>query len=228
MNKKELVVKFRPLVNLACNVHNLRNIFRIRGKRGNQVITSCALLQKVDIRFSGRNNSIIIEDFSILKNVGLYISGNNNTVHIGPWCHLDRAEFCTEDEGNVITIGEHTRILGQTHLAAIEGTKISIGKDCLFSSNVHVRTGDSHSMLDLSGKRINPSENITIGDHVWMGTGTTCLKGVKIPDRSIVGAGALVTRKFEEPHCALAGVPAKVVKRDVDWCIQRIPVEQNA
>lgn len=228
MNKKELVVRFKPLVNLACQVHNLRNFFRIRGKKnGNRVQTSCALLQKVTIHFSGNNNTVIVEDFSILKQVSVYISGDDNVIHIGPWCHLNRAEFCTEDAGNRIEIGGHTRIMGQTHLAAIEGTRITIGEDCLFSSEVHVRTGDSHSVLDLEGKRINPSEDITIGNHVWMGTKTTCLKGAAVPDNSIVGACALVTRKFTQPHSSLAGVPAKVVKQGVDWCLQRIPMEET-
>lgn len=228
MNKKELVVKYRSLVCLACSVHNLRNFFRVHGRgKGNQILAPCALLQKVDIHFSGSGNRVMIEDFSVLKNVSMYISGDGNTIHIGPWCHLNRAEFCTEDAGNTITIGAHTRIMGQTHLAAIEGTQITIGEDCLFSSEVHVRTGDSHSVLNLQGKRINPSEDITIGNHVWMGTKTTCLKGAVIPDRSIVGACALVTGRFDQPNCALAGVPAKVVKRDVDWCLPRIPVEET-
>ena len=227
MNKKELVVKYRPLVALACSVHNLRNFLRIKKHgKGNCIDASCALLQKVDIRFYGDHNTVIVEDFSVLKNVSMSISGSNNTVHIGPWCHLNRAEFCTEDGNNSISIGEHTKIMGQTHLAAIEGTKITIGQDCLFSSGVQVRTGDSHSMLDLQGKRINPSEDITIGDHVWMGTQTTCLKGAGVADHSVVGACALVTKKFTEANCALAGVPAKIVKRDVDWCLPRIPMEK--
>ena len=229
MNKKELVVKYRSLVALACGVHNLRNLLRIKKQgKGNRIDAPCALLQKVDIRFYGDNNRVVVEDFSVLKNVSMSISGSNNTVYIGPWCHLNRAEFCTEDNGNTISLGEHTKIMGQTHLAAIEGTTIAIGKECLFSSGVHLRTGDSHSVLDLQGKRINPSEDIRIGDHVWMGTQTTCLKGAVIPDGNIVGACALVTGKFEEPNCALAGVPAKVVKREVDWCLQRIPVEPGA
>lgn len=228
MNKKELVVRYRPLVALACSTHNLRNFFRVKKHgKGNRLTAPCALLQKVNIHFSGNHNTVIVEDFSTLKNVSLYISGDNNTIHIGPWCYLNQAEFCTENAGNTIAIGEHTRIMGQTHLAAIEGTKITIGEDCLFSSDVHVRTGDSHSVLNLEGKRINPSEDIVIGDHVWMGTKTTCLKGAVIPHHNIVGACALVTGKFEEPNCALAGVPAKVVKREVDWCLQRIPVEET-
>ena len=225
MNKKKLVVKYRPLVALACSVHNLRNFLRIKGRSGNCLEAPCALLKGVRIHFSGKNNRVIIGDFSILKNVELYISGNNNVVEIGPWCHLNQAVFCTEDNGNQIRIGEKTRILGSTELAAIEGTTITVGRDCLFSSGIHVRTGDSHSVLDLNGKRINPSADVTIGNHVWMGMKTMCLKGASVPDHCIVGAGALVTKKFTQPNCALAGVPAKVVNEGVDWDLSRIPVE---
>lgn len=229
MNKKELVRKYRPLVSLACSVHNLRNVLRIKKKgQGNRIVAPCALLKKCRIEFGGKNNTVIVEDFSTLNGVSMYLYGDNNTVHIGAWCHLIQAEFCTENSGNRIEIGEHTKILGKTHLAAIEGTEILIGKDCLFSSDVHFRTGDSHSVLDMQGRRINASENITIGDHVWVGTKATCLKGAKVPDHSIIGACALVTGQFEEPNCVLAGVPAKVTKREVDWSLKRIPVGEVA
>lgn len=232
MNKKELVVKFRPLVSLACTLHNLQNVFRIKHKcsRGgyNQIVAPCALLKKCRIEFGGVNNTVIIEDFSVLKNVSMYIYGNNNTVHIGPWCTLLQTEICTEDSGNQIHIGEHTKLLGATHLAAIEGTKIQIGKDCLFSSDIHFRTGDSHSVLDMQGRRINDSRDITLGDHVWVGTKVTCLKGAAVADHCIIGACALVAGKHTEPNCVLAGVPAKVTRRDVDWSLKRIPVGETA
>ena len=225
MNKKELVQKYRFLVSSACSVHNLRNFLRIKGRSGNRLEAPCALLKGVRIHFSGKNNRVVIGDFSIVKNVELYISGDNNVVEIGPWCHLNQAVFCTEDNGNQIRIGEKTRILGSTELAAIEGTQITIGRDCLFSSGIHVRTGDSHSVLNLEGKRINPSADVSIGDHVWVGMKAMCLKGAAVADHSIVGAGTLVTKKFTQPHCALAGVPAKVVNEGIDWDLSRIPVE---
>jgi len=228
MNKKELVMKYRPLVNLACSVYNLRNLFRRKVSSGNSLDISCALLKKVDFHISGSNNKVIIEDFCQLKNSAIYISGSNNIVRIGPWSTLINAEVCIEDDGNEVILGEHTRILGKTHLAAIEGTKIIIGKDSMFSSDVHFRTGDSHSILDMSGKRINGSADIMIGEHVWVGTKVTCLKGAEVPNHSIIGACALVTGKFYTPNCVLAGVPAKIVKENVDWSIQRVPVGEVA
>ncbi len=125
-------------------------------------------------------------------------------------------------------LGKKCKFYGKTHLAAIEGTTISIGDDCLFSSDIHFRTGDSHSLLDMQGRRINASRNITLGDHVWVGTKVTCLKGTKIPSHCTVGACALVTGQFETPHCAIAGVPARVVKEGIDWSLKRIPVGETA
>ena len=61
-----------------------------------------------------------------------------------------------------------------------------------------------------------------------LGTKAFLNKGAKVAPHSIVGACAMVTKAFEEPHCALAGVPAKVVKTNVDWSIRRIPVGEKA
>ncbi len=226
MNKKELVVKYRALVSLACSVHNLPNLLRRRVKgEGNRVSVPCGLLKKVHIDIRGKNNTLTIGDFCQLSGASIAISGDNNHVVIGPWSILHGTDICIEDSGSKIHIGPGCRFLGRVELAAIEGTRITIGGDCLFSGDVHIRTGDSHSVLNLGGQRINPSEDVAIGDHVWVGSRVTCLKGAQIPDHSIVGACALVTGKFEEPNCVLAGVPAKVVKRGVDWDITRIPME---
>ena len=226
MDKKELVVKYQRLVRGACSAHNLQNVFykKIKGS-GNQINAPCALLKKVHIHIKGNNNTITIGDFSQLKGVSIVIHGNNNCVSISPWCTMIGTELCMEDSENTIYIGEHSRFLGRTHLATIEGTKISVGGDCLFSGDGHFRTGDSHSVLNLKGERINPSEDISIGDHVWVGAKVTCLKGAVVPSHSVVGACALITGKFSEPNCALAGVPAKVVKREIDWSITRIPMD---
>lgn len=229
MNKKELVMKYRSAVGLACRIHNLRNVFRIR-KSGsnNRIVAPCALLKQVDVRISGSNNTVIIGDFAQLKGACITIHGSGNTVTIGPWCYLGGTDLFMEDDGGSITIGSCTKFLGRTHLAVIEGTAITIGQDCLFSSDIQLRTGDSHSVLDLQGRRINPSEGITLGDHVWVGTRAFLTKGARVGDHSIVGACALVTKPFEQPHCTLAGVPAKVVRQGVDWSIRRIPVGEKA
>lgn len=229
MNKKELVQKYHGLVSLACRMYNLRNCFRIK-KTGNnnRIIAPCALLKKVNIRIKGSHNTVVIGEFAQLKGASIYINGSFNHVTIGDWSYLGGTDLFIEDDGGSIVIGSRTKFLGKTHLAVIEGTAITIGNDCLFSSDIQLRTGDSHSVLDLEGRRVNASEDISIGDHVWVGTRAFLNKGAKVPPHSIVGACALVTKAFDQPHCALAGVPAKVVKTGVDWSIRRIPVGEKA
>ena len=225
MNKKELVQKYHGLVSLACRAHNIRNLFRIKKTGGNnRIIAPCALLKKVNIHIKGSHNTVVIGEFARLEGATIYINGSFNHITIGGWSYLGGTDLFVEDDGGSIVIGSRTKFLGETHLAVIEGTSITIGNDCLFSSDIQLRTGDSHSVLDMEGRRVNASENITVGDHVWVGTKAFLNKGAKVAPHSIVGACALVTKAFDEPHCALAGVPAKVVKRDVDWSIRRIPV----
>ena len=229
MNKKELVRKYHGLVSLACRAHNLCNFFRIKKVgENNRIIAPCALLKKVKIRIKGSHNTVVIGEFAQLKGASIYINGSFNHITVGDWSYLGGTDLFIEDDGGSIVIGSRTKFLGKTHLAVIEGTSINIGQDCLFSSDIQLRTGDSHSVLDMEGRRVNASENIVIGDHVWVGTKAFLNKGAKVASHSIVGACALVTKAFEEPHCALAGVPAKVVKTGVDWSIRRIPVGEKA
>jgi acetyltransferase-like isoleucine patch superfamily enzyme len=186
-----------------------------------------AVLKKTRVEIQGVNNTIFIDDLSRLHNCSIHIQGSNNTLKICKEVYLHQTEICMEDDGNCITINDNTSIFGSTHLAAIEGTSISIGRDCMFSSNIHMRTGDSHSITDLSGRRLNTSESIVIGDHVWVCTRVLCLKGVQVADHSVIGAGSLVTRRFGEGNVVLAGNPARIVKRGVDWRRERIYTEKE-
>ena len=217
------------MVNTAACLLNVLNVFRmkIRGKH-NQIISPKARLKKVRIRISGHNNKIIVGDGAKLSGVSVFIHGSNNTIIIGDRCTLLKTELHIEDCNNLIEIGCQTRIWGKTHLAAIEGTSIRIGKDCLFSSDVHFQTGDAHSVLNIDGCRVNESKDITIGNHVWIGTRVMCLKGAYVADHCIIGAGAIVTNRFEEPNCSLTGVPAKVKGKGVDWLLERIPLGEKA
>ena len=92
----------------------------------------------------------------------------------------------------------------------------------MLSSDISLRTGDSHSIITTDGKRINLSKNVYIGNHVWIGMRALVMKGSKILDNSIIGAGSLVTGKFSQKNIMLAGNPAKKIKENVDWKRERI------
>ena len=224
MNKKELVVKYRNLVKIGCGVYNLKNSFRIKKGKGNSVEAPCAMLKNVNIHISGTGNKIYIDDFTTLKNSNIYIHGDNNVVRIGKWTSFWNSEICIEDDGNEVSIGTHTKIMGKTQIAAMEGTKVKIGDECGFSTDIIMRSGDSHSILDMEGRRFNASRDIILEDHIWVGIKVICMKGTYVSHNSILAAGAVVSGKFTEPHCIIGGVPAKVIKTGINWTAQRIPV----
>ena len=133
-----------------------------------------------------------------------------------------------EDNGGKIILKKHVTISGETNIAVIEGKKVVIGEDCLLSSRIYFRTGDSHSILDqTTGKRINPSLDIEIGDHVWIGNDVKILKGVVVGNHSIVGTGAILSTGDYPSHSIIGGIGhGKVLKTGIDWCPQRIKVEK--
>jgi len=54
---------------------------------------------------------------------------------------------------------------------------------------------------------------IIIGKHCWFGKSATVLPGVRLGDFTIVGAGAIVTKSFEQGYCVIAGNPAVIIKQ---------------
>lgn len=97
--------------------------------------------------------------------------------------------------------------------------EVKIGKDCMFSYGIHFRVSDGHSLLDTNNKEIinKPKTGISIGEHVWIGMKSTILKDVKIADNVVIGACSLVNKCVAENFVAVAGAPAKIIKRNVNW-----------
>lgn len=182
--------------------------------RGSQVATR--------IQFQGSNNQIVIEWAGAISDSLIRIQGNNNRVIIHEGAYISGAELWVEDNYCTIEIGNKTFIGQHSHLACTEdGSTILIGDNCMISSYVQIRTGDSHSITDLDGKRINPASSVIIGNHCWIGEGVKVLKGVSLNNDTVVSTGAIVTRSFG-PNVLLGGIPAKVLKDQISWNEKRI------
>jgi len=199
-----------------------RNKVKIQGKR-NQIISRGGVWRKrCVINITGNHNIIKLEKGVRLEHVTINIYGNHNRIYLSERVLMKDGEFYIEDDGNSIVIGKDTALCGKVQLSCIEGTGIKIGNDCLFSSEIIFRTGDSHSVVDMEGNRLNQSKDIILEDHVWVGSRVTVLKGVKISANSVIAAGSVVTRKFENINVAIGGNPAKIIKREINWTRERI------
>lgn len=91
--------------------------------------------------------------------------------------------------------------------------KIEIGDDTIISKDVIIRDSDSHIIKTKNFRKTKP---IKIGKHVWVGIRCTILKGVTIGDGAVIAAGAVVTKDVPK-NCIAAGVPAKVIKKNIEW-----------
>ena len=213
MNKRKIINKYYKLINVFC--HNKRK-GKIKINNKGAILKNCTFIS------TGRNNAVCFDTNCFFKNCKFLLYGNNDVVNIASNCQGNNVEFYIEDDNGLISVGEGASLCGKAHLAVIEGTHINIGDNCLFSSEVTLRTGDSHSILDFRGKRINPSKSIVIKDHVWVGHKVTINKGVIIEKNTIIGTGAIVTKSPEKGNIIIAGVPAKIIKEEINRDERRI------
>lgn len=131
------------------------------------------------------------------------------------------------ESGAEIEVGEDTWLrteTGSLHLVAFRGARLVIGPEGLLNAchlsaksrvelgrRVWVGTGtrvfdaDQH---DLDAGRPERVEPVRVGDHVWIASDVTVLRGVSIGAHSVVGARSLVTRDVPA-HSLAFGQPAR-------------------
>ena len=115
-----------------------------------------------------------------------------------------------------------SRVVGEVHIGknvwksfAVSGgcyiqgwNKIFLGDDCLFAPGVKIISAN-HDCNDLSKSTL--SKPIEIENGCWLGANAIILPGVKLGAKSVVAAGAVVSRSFP-PGSVIAGVPAKLLR----------------
>ena len=183
-------------------------------------IVSCkgAFLNDVQFRVVGDGNKIIIERNAKLKSCQISVTGDNCHLFIGGGgTNIKNTSFCCQDDNSEILIGSDFT-MESGHIAATEGKQIIIGNDCMFSNDIEIRNGDSHSIIKAhTEQRINWGKAVIIGDHVWLTAHVRILKGSYIPNHTIIANSSIVTSNLEEPYAIYGGNPVKLLKAGTDW-----------
>ena len=127
--------------------------------------------------------------------------------------------------GNNVSIGPDVYILNVEEL--VIGDNVSIHPMCYINAKGGINIGNdvsiAHAVTLLSESHIYSDLNISIKDqgllfkateiksNVWIGAKATILAGVTIGSGSIIAAGAVVTKSFNE--CSIVGgIPAKLIR----------------
>ena len=141
-----------------------------------------------------------------------YITCGNNVI-IGEESKL----FCSNRIENVkkpmLTIGSNFHATRRLTVQCCNFVKI--GENVLVASDVFI-IDYNHGMNPQTPCYLdNPLESkggVEIGDGVWIGNNCIILQNVSIGEKSIVGAGSIVTKDVP-PYSIVAGNPAKVIKK---------------
>jgi len=137
---------------------------------------------------------------------GVQFGWRQSPLFFSGYCHVEVAV-----EGARLEVGDRTEFNNNLMIKS-EGGGIRIGRDGLFGAHVEIFDSDFHDLHPerrKTGKaRVAPVE---IGDNVFVGMGARILKGAKIGDDAVVGAGSVVTGEIPAGVVA-AGNPARVVR----------------
>lgn len=92
---------------------------------------------------------------------------------------------------------------------------IRIGKHTSIGGNTKIFDHDFHP-IDPTERLEHPNSGmkckpVVIGENVFIGCNCIILKGSRIGNNCVVGAGAVVSSEFED-NCVIAGNPAKVIR----------------
>ncbi len=142
-------------------------------------------------------NNVIIKSSFLSNLIGLY----------------SRSIIVTRTPEAVIKIGDNVGISGATIYAR---KYIEIGENTLIGGNVKILDNDFHP-TEIEARIADDKSKIgtrpvIIGKNCFIGCNAIILKGARLGDGCIVGAGAVVTGEYED-NCVIAGNPAKVVKK---------------
>lgn len=159
-------------------------------------------------------NNRILFDETVPQNIRVYFLGENNWFRIGSNLSVNRLDIYFGNNG-FCEIGNATSIARA--VCFVSDSQLKIGEDCMFSSEVVIRTHDDHHIFDWeTHQRINWPKDVIIGDQVWVGYKTLLLAGARIGTGSIVGANAVTSSSFGD-HVLIAGCPAKMIREKVCW-----------
>jgi len=180
------------------------------------------------IIFKGTNNILYFAQSGItLKDSTIDFQGSNSVVFLCENTNTYLVKLSIYND-SVCYIGKNCYINNHLQMIISERKHVIIGNDGLFSTNCCFRTADPHLMYDCeSNTRINHSNSIYIGDHVWLGQQALLLKGTQIGSGSIIGAMSVVSNKIIPSNCSFAGNPVKLVRAGVFFsknCVHKYSV----
>ena len=113
------------------------------------------------------------------------------------------------DYGSNIKTGDN--VFFNFNCVILDVAPVTIGSRTLLGPNVQIYAATHPMDHEERAKGLEYGKPISIGDDVWIGGSAIICPGVTIGDRSVIGAGSVVTRDIPADVFA-AGNPCKVIR----------------
>ena len=116
--------------------------------------------------------------------------------------------FC--DYGTNLRLG--SKVFFNFNCVVLDVMRVTIGSNVLFGPAVQIYAATHPIEAAVRRKWLELGKPVTIGSDVWVGGAAIVCPGVTIGNRSVIGAGSVVTRDVPDDVFA-AGNPCKVIRR---------------
>lgn len=124
----------------------------------------------------------------------------------GDSAHIEPPFQC--DYGSNICLGEN--VYFNFNCVVLDVCQVTIGDHTLIGPSVQIYTA-THPMNAQLRRQQEFGKPITIGSDVWIGGGAILCPGITIGDRTVIGAGSVVTKDLP-PDVFAAGNPCRVIR----------------
>lgn len=154
---------------------------------------------------------------NVYPNSGISLEINGDIIFNGT-CYIGNDSFLSVNNG-IVTFGDNFNATASVKF--ISNSCITFGNDVLVGWDNLICDTDFHVIKDLVKHIDYPCcSKIIVGNHVWIATGCTIMKGSKIPNGTIIAAKSLVNKDLVIPENSLvAGCPVQLKKTNVIWQI---------
>jgi acetyltransferase-like isoleucine patch superfamily enzyme len=196
----------------------LTTLAAYRDESGNEIDYPGRIEQNIRVFIRGARNRLVVDPEARLSRLEVLFECDDATLEIGLSRGVPSLRASVRvGQDCVVRIGRNVSSTGIVTISAAEGSSVTIGDDVMFASGNQVRADDGHPIFDVrTGKRVNVSTPIRIGNHVWLALGAMVLGGADIGDGSVIGAHSIVTGRIPN-NVVATGAPARVRRRDVAW-----------
>lgn len=192
----------------------------IKGDDSNKVyIKGNKLPVGIEIIFTDKAKkcNVFIDENIKAKASKISLKNENNFLYLGRNCTLNNIGAVILGRNDFIIVGESVSVTGHNTWSTgfnsgKDNNGLIIGDHCLIASEIIIRPGDGHLVIDTNtGQQLNVSHKpIVIEPYCWIAQRAAILKNVRIGACSIISLGAVVTKSCNR-FSLLSGVPAKAV-----------------